>query len=77
MSHELVNLTVPVGLNWNEHSLGSATVTLFLACAAARAGLAALVMRVEHGEVSQCGQQAAGQDDGLAANLVGQANRTR
>ena len=28
MSHEVVNLAVPTGLNWNEHSFGSAiTVT--------------------------------------------------
>jgi hypothetical protein len=31
-SQELVNLVVPVGLNWKEHSAGSATMTtLFLA----------------------------------------------
>src|SRR5215212_212142 len=51
MSHELVNLTVPVGLNWNEHSAGSAvTTTWFLACAAARSGLAALVSAVNTGK---------------------------
>jgi len=27
MSHEEVNLTVPVGSNWNEHSAWSATTT--------------------------------------------------
>ena len=35
MSHELVNLAVPTGLNWNEHSDGSEmTVTGALASAA-------------------------------------------
>ena len=37
-------MTVPVGLNWNEHSAGSATTTTLLACCAAcKSGLAALV----------------------------------
>jgi len=51
MSHELVNLAVPVGLNWNEHSAGSAvTTTLFFACAAARSGLAASVSALNSGK---------------------------
>ena len=44
-SQELVNLAVPVGLNWNEQSLGSAMmVTLVFCCAACNAGLAICVM---------------------------------
>ena len=51
MSQELVNLTVPVGLNWNEHSFGSAvTITFELACAAASAGLAASVSALKSGK---------------------------
>ena len=41
MSQELVNLVVPTGLNWNEHSAGSAvTTTGDEAIAASSAGLA-------------------------------------
>ena len=41
MSHEVVNLATPTGLNWNEHSLGSAmTVTGAEASAASSFGLA-------------------------------------
>ena len=41
MSHEEVNFLVPVGLNWNWHSLGSATtITGEFFCAASKAGLA-------------------------------------
>src|SRR6185312_14174705 len=44
MSHEVVNLAVPTGLNWNEHSLGSATtVTGADASAASSFGLAKCV----------------------------------
>ena len=51
MSQLEVNFTVPVGLNWNEHSAGSAvTVTLAAACAAARSGLAALVKALNTGK---------------------------
>jgi len=51
MSQELVNFFVPVGLNWNEHSLGSAvTTTLADACALARSGLAAEVSAVNSGK---------------------------
>src|SRR5438132_8718227 len=51
MSHELVNLATPVGLNWNEHSFGSAvTTTLLLACAAASSGLAVAVSALNSGK---------------------------
>ncbi len=44
MSHELVNEAVPVGLNWNEHSFGSATTTTGdFSIAALSAGFTALV----------------------------------
>src|SRR4051812_42305560 len=61
MSHELVNLAVPVGLNWNEHSAGSAvTITWFFACASASAGLAALVSAPNTGKyVSAASRQPA------------------
>jgi hypothetical protein len=50
MSQEVVNLAVPVGLNWNEQSAGSAvTVTGFLMPHAARVG--GLGQRLEHREV--------------------------
>ena len=40
MSHDVVNFAVPVGLNWNEHSAGSAnTTTGEFACACSRPGL--------------------------------------
>ena len=68
-----MNFATPVGLNWNEQRAGSATTTtLFLACAAASAGLARFGQRVEQREVRQRGEQAAGHDDRLAADLVGQ-----
>jgi hypothetical protein len=63
MSHEVVKLSVPVSLSWNEHSLGSAmTVTGEEASAASSVGLAKWVIR----------QQEARQDDRLAPDLVGQ-----
>jgi hypothetical protein len=41
MSQDVVNFAVPTGLNWNEHSDGSAmTVTGALASAASSFGLA-------------------------------------
>jgi hypothetical protein len=41
MSQEVTNFDTPTGLNWNEHSFGSATtVTGALATAVSRAGLA-------------------------------------
>jgi len=44
MSQELVNLAVPVGLNWNEQSAGSAMmVTCAFSCASYSAGLAVAV----------------------------------
>ncbi len=51
MSQELVNLDVPVGLNWNEHwSLSASTVTLVVCCALASIGLAVAVMNLKTGK---------------------------
>ena len=45
MSQPVVNFSVPVALNWNEHSLGSAvTVTGAVASACSSFGLAKWVM---------------------------------
>jgi hypothetical protein len=51
MSHEVVKLSVPVSLSWNEHSLGSAmTVTGEEASAASRVGLAKCVIALKIGK---------------------------
>jgi hypothetical protein len=51
MSHELVNFAVPVGLNWNEQSAGSAvTTTGAFFCAAASDGSAVSVSAVNSGK---------------------------
>ena len=51
MSHELVNLAVPTGLNWNEHSLGSAmTVTGAVASARSSFGFTKCVSAAKIGK---------------------------
>ena len=51
MSHELVKLAVPVGLNWNEHSLGSAvTTTGDFSSACSSTGFTALVSALNSGK---------------------------
>src|SRR6266852_2411035 len=51
MSQEFVNLAVPVGLNWNEQSAGSAMmVTCVFTWAACSAGLAVAVMSLKSGK---------------------------
>ena len=51
MSHELVNFAVPVGLNWNEQSAGSAMiVTCAFSCAGYSAGLAVAVSSLNSGK---------------------------
>ena len=51
MSQEFVNFTVPVGLNWNEQSAGSAMmVTLVFSWAAYSAGLAVAVISLKSGK---------------------------
>src|SRR5690242_11121901 len=51
MSHDVVKLSVPVSLSWNEHSLGSAmTVTGDDASAVSSAGLAKWVIPLKSGK---------------------------
>src|SRR4029450_346950 len=51
MSQEFVNFTVPVGLNWNEQSAGSAMmVALVFSCALYSAGLAVAVINLKSGK---------------------------
>src|SRR6266487_3395801 len=51
MSQEFVNFTVPVGLNWNEQSAGSAMmVTLVFSWALYSAGLAVAVISLKSGK---------------------------
>ena len=60
MSQDVVNFSVPVGLNWNEHSAGSAmTVTGDAASAVRSAGLAKCVMPWKMREVGHAREREA------------------
>ena len=51
MSHEVVNDAVPVGMNWNEHSYGTATtVTGDYSSACSSTGFTALVRALNSGK---------------------------
>ena len=73
MSHEVVNLATPTGLNWNEHSLGSAIDGHRRGrqrCLQLRVG--EVGQALEDREVGHHRQRKAREDDRLAADLVRQ-----
>ena len=64
---------MPTGLNWNEHRAGSAiTVDRRLRQRLLQRRVGVVGEALEDREVGQRGEQAAGHDDRLAADLVGQ-----
>ena len=73
MSQPVVNFSVPVALNWNEHSAGSAmTVTGAASSAVSELRIGEVGDALEDREVGQRREHEAGQHDRLAADLVRQ-----
>ena len=73
MSQDVGELAVPVGLNWNEQSAGSATtgdLCVLLRRVERRVGRRG--QQLEQREVGERGDQAAAEDDRLAADPVRQ-----
>ena len=73
MSHEVRNWEIPTGLNWNEHSRGSAvTLTGAVRERLLQGRIGEMREALEDHEKGRHGEREAGEDDRLAPDLVGQ-----